>query len=1062
MKPVIADMVPAGMETFLSQFGIKRHRHGEGKFVWTIDVVVEDASAQTQMAQFDEQIGIWKVHGSQGDEPSSARKTEKDAVANREHNATSLATNWTDAFPSSAHSQVLLNLDWGATSLGPLQTWPRSLQLYTQMLLSDFRPAVIYWGPERIAIYNEAVIPLIGNMHPTLMGRSFEQAVPTSWSYFGPLIHALEKGEHGFARSGLELPTVRFGYLEESWWDGGLIALRDECADYGGTYFSWTETTRTILRDRRTRIINRLGLSSLSSTPSFWQHVYNVFQDHSRDFPMAVMYSTDEDYPSNGRLHREYTIGVEDTCTEAPLELDLTSSDESTMFVSLLRRVQEIPTDFLVIDLVEEQLDATIFRNVVWQGFGEPSRYMAVVSLRDKLLTKGYLFFGLNPRRPLDEDHEQFVTEIARQLNETMIRATFRQNLQDREKVLTTELSESEKRASRLAEIVPVGIYELAADGSLRWANSQFFEIMGVPHGHRQKENFAWTDHIKAEDHDRANEKMGKCLLEGVDITDSLRLRRSWQPPGLDSDTQATVEPFWVMYSASPNFDANGAVYSLTGSITDISHLIWAEQLQARNAEAAQRERRIQEEFIDITSHEMRNPLSAITQSADGILLSLQDAQAIGNVEGLRRIIDLNAEAAESILFCAAHQRRIIDDILTLGKLDSKLLTISPVEFHLEELLDQALKMFKSEFEVNKIHVRTVVEVIPIDSMQDTPTIKAFIGDTSRLLQVLVNLMTNAIKFTKAQTLRNISIRCGSSYGPPATHLFGNTFQWYCTGVTRPDVTEDPEYGPGGPIFLHFAITDSGEGIPPDALERIFTKFEQADRRTHTKYGGSGLGLYISRELTELQGGCIGIESAVGVGSTFAFYTKARHADIRPPGKGIKEDDHQLRPETAGIYEPCRSNSDHVSKIAVPRSTYNILVVEDNVLNQTVLEKQLRRARCNVQTSNHGGEAVDIILQKYGQPTRYNTAPPDDTLPYFDCILMDWEMPVCDGVQATRLIRSIEEQQGAARSLIIGITANARPEQIKKARDAGMDEVVPKPFRVAELLAKIGSLTINP
>ena len=323
--------------------------------------------------------------------------------------------------------------------------------------------------------------------------------------------------------------------------------------------------------------------------------------------------------------------------------------------------------------MAKESIDPKITEGVEWLGFGEPSKHLVVIPIRDRQLIRGYIVLGLNPRRDLDEDHEQFIIELTRQLNETMIRATFRQKHREREKDSKTELNESERRASRIAEIVPVGMYELAADGILQWANNQFFEPMGAPKDRRDREHFTWADHIFPEDNERANQKMGEALLQGVDISDSLRLRKDWTPPGSDHGSPALAEPCWVLYSASPNSNPDGTIYSLTGSITDISHLKWAERLQLRNAETAQKERRIQEDFIDITSHEMRNPLSAITQSADGILLSLHDAKIHDDPQTLRDLISLNAEAAESILFCAAHQRRIIDDILTLGKLDSKL-----------------------------------------------------------------------------------------------------------------------------------------------------------------------------------------------------------------------------------------------------------------------------------------------------------------------------------------------------------------------------------------------------
>ncbi|KAF2997093.1 Histidine kinase [Curvularia kusanoi] len=1049
-------MDTTGVVYFPSQFGIKRHQDKDGQVEWIIEVVTDEAAAHTQSARYDVHHGVWILQQTPKQQLSgteTARERE-----NEESPHVRSGMEWTSVFPTSPFTDLFLNFDWGATSIGPLDKWPRSLRSYTQMLLSDVRPAWIYWGPERIAIYNEASIHVVGALHPQLMGRAFEKVMPNLWEIFGPMFQALKDGEHGFARNGIELPSRRNGHMEETYWDGGLTALRDDNGQYGGAFFSWTEVTRMTLRDRRTTMINRLGNSSLTTANSFWQHVHDILQEYPRDVPMAIMYSVDEDHTSDGLLHREHTIGLGAAYAAAPSDLNLAANGQETVISSLLRRVQEASENFIFVDLAKEKAYTTIIESVDWLGFGEPSRHLAVIALKDRSLFKGYILLGLNPRTDLDGDHKQFLTELARQLNDTLIRAIFRKELRDREEVLVTELSETQKRASRMAEVVPVGIYEIAADGTLHWANNQFFEIMGV-HGERRKESFRWTDHVHPDDYERANEQMTKCLLQGVEICDTSRLRKEWTPPGSEIGQQSTSEPFWVMYSASPNLDADSSMPSLTGSVTDISHLKWAEQLQFRNAEAAQKERRVQEEFIDITSHEMRNPLSAITQAADGILLSLHESMGLEDVESTKEIIRLNAEAAESILFCAAHQRRIIDDILTLGKLDSKLLTVFPARFRLEDLLDQTMQMFKAEFEANKIEIHTTVTSAPANAMCSMRRCTEVQGDASRILQVLVNLVTNAIKFTKTQPTRKFNISCGSSFAPPPPDLFGQNFQWHCTNLPRPDLTQDPEYGDGHPVYIHFAVTDSGEGIPPSALEKIFTKFTQADRRTHTKYGGSGLGLYISRELTELQGGCVGIESAVGIGSTFAFYTKAKccgtsqaHAAQTTPSPTSPQ--HPLVP----LGNPSSPILLHGYTKPLPptsRCTYNILLVEDNVLNQTVLAKQLRRAGCSVQVSSNGGEAVDTILRKLNQPPQFNTLPSDDPLPYYDCILMDWEMPVCDGIQATKMIRKIEAQQDVSGSLIIGVTANARAEQVQKARDAGMDGVVPKPFRVAELLAKI-------
>lgn len=315
-------------------------------------------------------------------------------------------------------------------------------------------------------------------------------------------------------------------------------------------------------------------------------------------------------------------------------------------------------------------MDPIILENIDWQGHGEPSRYLVIIPLEICKILCGYIMLGLNPRQPFDLDYEQSIIELTRQLRQLLARITNQKNVQKRELDLKEELSHTESRISRLAEVVPVGIYELAPDGALIWANTQFWEIFELSHDQRDPKTFDWKDYIHPEDHSRALGEMGRCLSQAVEISDALRLKRNFQPPKLDDDLPTRHEPFWLMYAATPNVKSDGTVRSLMGSLTDISHLKWSEQLHLRNAEAARRERQRQEEFIDITSHEMRNPLSAITQCADSVIMSMQDAQDNNDVNALFEIIRLNAESAESILFCAAHQRRIINDILLLGKLE--------------------------------------------------------------------------------------------------------------------------------------------------------------------------------------------------------------------------------------------------------------------------------------------------------------------------------------------------------------------------------------------------------
>lgn len=321
----LADMGATELQPFLSHFGIEQHRNEYEELSYTIKIITDDAGVERQTAQFNAQLGAWTLQQFSND-TSRTRQASNEVAQKRIHSTPPSELDWTNGLPSTAHNRMLLDLDWNSTPIGPLKGWPRSLQLYTHMLLSDARAAAIFWGPQRIAIYNGASIPLIGTLHPALMGRPFEEVMPTVWDVFGPLFHDIDEDQHGFARNGLELPVMRHGYLEESWWDGGFVALRDDHGSNGGAYFSWIEVTRTTLRDRRTKIVNRLDHPALASTHSYWQHVHNVLKEHPRDIPMAVMYSTDQSDASNGRLYREHDIGLDITYTAAPREVNVSLS----------------------------------------------------------------------------------------------------------------------------------------------------------------------------------------------------------------------------------------------------------------------------------------------------------------------------------------------------------------------------------------------------------------------------------------------------------------------------------------------------------------------------------------------------------------------------------------------------------------------------------------------------------------------------------------------------------------------------------------------------------------
>lgn len=356
------------------------------------------------------------------------------------------------------------------------------------------------------------------------------------------------------------------------------------------------------------------------------------------------------------------------------------------------------------------------------------------------------------------------------------------------------------------------------------------------------------------------------------------------------------------------------------------------------------------------------------------------------------------------------------------------------------KVVQRALKMFESELVAHDIEL-----YFNVDGSFEKHGVEWARLDPSRMRQVLINLMTNAIKFTQGRKRRRITVSLSAFKDIGEVASQGVVFFDKVDGTRNTmDIDNEREWGDGEKIKLHCSVEDTGPGLAEEELKVLFQRFQQATPRTHVQYGGSGLGLFISRILTEMQGGQIGVTSVRGSGSRFNFYMQSRKC-VDPPAEFERISPFRIgrkaqpTPRTAPLPTPTPRVPSTAATGPETRPPYEVLIVEDNVVNQKVLQRQLRNCGNNTFVANHGREALQTL-----QKSRFWAGQESEGVD-ISVILMDLEMPVMDGVTCARKIRQLEREGTLVKHIpIIAVTAYARPEQIENAKAAGIVSCSPR------------------
>ncbi|KAK9481370.1 hypothetical protein V1514DRAFT_8541 [Lipomyces japonicus] len=1060
-----------------------------------------------------------------------------------------------------SHGTFIASFPWHLSPLGPQESWSQTFKAQFEMILASSFPTLLCYGPECVLLYNSEFARVVGADNDLMFGRPFNDVwleAELDLEISEALANCHRTGTPATKTNHLYFVSQKLNdgkiLKKESYLNWTLVPVPAEYDDNTTVLVTVTDNTDAVLFERRMQVLKELydATASADAPPKFYIQSVNVLRKHcSEDIALFGLYVIESVSSKVLRYQGGFGLGgnpdrIEFHTHPALFEQAILDTSSSAVYITT-------STDAFR-DYIE--YDPT-------RGWSDEVRELIFLPvMRNNETVVGVAVIGLNPRRSFDEPYELFLELLGRQLangidnlrhiEETSdklsweVASSIRQKEELEERLLekTKQLRISEGRFSKMAHILPAGLFLASPEGDIVYANDAWYRISSHP---RDLNPSFWIKSVHPGDRAMVRDSWRR-VMQGQEERIEFRWVRQRSDP-------ANIER-WCASAVSAEFDPEtGKIANITGIWTDITERKQSEALQRQRADEAVERRRQQEYFIDAISHEMRNPLSAIIQSVEvvsGKVNSLvtmvrEIAERLPPDQIDKPLSELteSAECLDTIQLCTSHMRRIIADTINLSKMESGLFPINPVYCKPVSVVNEVLKMYENE--LKSLSITSGVEVGEAYKQLVPDTVKM---DPRRVAQVLINLISNAMKVLASCDRKTILVKLDASLTKPTIRFQNNSSFYYQQTRTsnagfenlvstspsksshnaslptsfstsalnhiashhhnqqQQQQQQQQQYhqltplggrsasisghsasaaasiaGPGtshstalnsgklhkatsyaalaaalsespiglslstgvesedkNSIFITFVVKDSGCGMDHEQLATAFQRFtSHFAPRTHVNYGGSGLGLYICRKLVENQGGEITADSKMNEGSEFIFYIKASRSSGSESSSVISSA-APSQPPSPKFSKPSLTSRD---RTAATHTQKVILIVEDNLINQKLLQRQLQSHGFATLIANHGQEAIDVILS--GERP--------------DCCIMDCEMPIMDGVKAVEKIRELENLgQIRFRLPIIALSANARQVHFDRMFAAGSDRYVTKPFNFAHLIQVVNEL----